>query len=196
MPQSFKSSWITVCEGGRLVFRNRNGDLSTHKMRAHPRRSGNTVVPLSKGAEVYVADIGGVLARGSLYTNEEVDAALRGRVMSILWDDAGSADLEVMFADFTSTSFEDELVQEVLESDPSIEDWRIGEAFAEAYLVDHRECEFPWPTGRDLKNPSASPAGTDLVGFHKANNQTRFAFGEVKTAPQKEWPPSVMTGWT
>ena len=45
-------------------------------------------------------------------------------------------------------------------------DWQVGEAMAEAYLVDHRQCEFPWPSGRDLRNPEASPAGADLVGFH------------------------------
>jgi hypothetical protein len=78
--------------------------------------------------------------------------------MSILWDDAGSADLAVVFADFANTSFEPELVQEVLESDPSIEDWRVGEAFAEAYLVDHCDCEFPWPTGRDLPPKPLPPS--------------------------------------
>lgn len=149
---------------------------------------------LPAGAEVYVADKGSVLARGSQYTNEEIDSALAGHVTSILWDDAGTVDLEMVFADLISTSFGDELVQEVLRNDPSVEDWRVGEAFAEAYLVDHCNCEFPWPTGRDLKNPNASPAGTDLVGFRKVNGQVHFAFGEVKTSPQPKWPPDIMKG--
>lgn len=33
-----------------------------------------------------------------------------------------------------------------------------------------------------------------MVGFRKVNGQIRFAFGEVKTSPQKEWPPSVTKG--
>jgi hypothetical protein len=48
-----------------------------------------------------------------------------------------------------------------------------------------------------LKNPSASPAGTDLVGFQEtdaADNSHRFAFGEVKTSAQKLWPPNLMQG--
>jgi hypothetical protein len=149
---------------------------------------------LPAGTDIYVADNGSVLARGSQYTEEEIDSALAGHVMSILWDDAGTVDLEMVFADLSSTSFGDDLVQEVLKANPSVEDWRVGEAFAEAYLIDHCNCEFPWPTGRDLKNPNASPAGTDLVGFRKVNGQIRFAFGEVKTSPQKEWPPSVTKG--
>ena len=66
---------------------------------------------------------------------------------------------------------------------------------AEAFLEDHRDCIFPWPTGRDLRNPNASPAGTDLVGFQTSHaEEPRFAFGEVKTSAQEEWPPSVMDG--
>jgi hypothetical protein len=77
------------------------------------------------------------------------------------------------------------------------ENWRVGEGLAEAFLTEHRACEFPWPTERDLKNPNASPAGTDLVGFQNMGTIAephRFAFGEVKTSEQKAWPPSVMNG--
>lgn len=98
---------------------------------------------LPAGTDIYVADNGSVLARGSQYTEEEIDSALAGHVMSILWDDAGTVDLEMIFADLSSTSFGDDLVQEVLKANPSVEDWRVGEAFAEAYLIDHCNCEFP-----------------------------------------------------
>jgi len=76
-----------------------------------------------------------------------------------------------------------------------VKTWRVGEAIAESYLVEHRHCEFPWPGGRDLKNPDSSPAGTDLVGFQThATTSVRFSFGEVKTSNQNEHPPSLMYG--
>jgi len=63
----------------------------------------------------------------------------------------------------------------------------VGEGFAEAYLTDHFECDFPWSNNRDLKNPNSSLTGADLVGFH----QGQFAFGEVKTSTEQEYPPQV-----
>ena len=49
--------------------------------------------------------------------------------------------------------------------------------------------------GRDLKNPTASAAGTDLVGIQSTglNHSCRFSFGEVKTSGDKT-SPSVMHG--
>lgn len=82
----------------------------------------------------------------------------------------------------------------ILSAPDDLPGWRVGEALAEVYLIEHRQCEFPWPGGRDLKNPSASPAGTDLVGFYRYNDEVRFAFGEVKTSNHSDSPPSVVTG--
>jgi hypothetical protein len=44
-----------------------------------------------------------------------------------------------------------------------------------------------------LRNPNASPAGADLVGFQKHGRSQRFAFGEVKTSEEEKWPPQVVT---
>lgn len=152
---------------------------------------------LAVGMEVYNADAAPVTARGASYTDAELDAALRGSVSRILWDDAGVADLASILTSLVTTDFSDKSVKRILGSRVTPENWRVGEALAEAFLVEHRACEFPWPSGRDLKNPSASPSGTDLVGFQNTNaaeHAYRFAFGEVKTSEQETWPPSVMDG--
>jgi hypothetical protein len=152
---------------------------------------------MASGTEVYNADAEPVIARGASYTDMEINAALGGSVSRILWDDAGTADLEAILTSVVTTDFSAKSVKRVLSSRATLENWRVGEALAEAFLAEHRACEFPWPSGRDLKNPNASPAGTDLVGFQKtgaAQNTHRFAFGEVKTSEQEAWPPSVMDG--
>ena len=152
---------------------------------------------MAAGTEVYNADAGPVIARGVSYTDAELDVALRSSVSHILWDDAGTAALETILTSVVTTDFSDQSVKRVLSNRATPENWRVGEALAEAFLVEHRSCKFPWPSSRDLKNPSASPAGTDLVGFQGKNTPEksyRFAFGEVKTSEQEEWPPSVMDG--
>lgn len=150
---------------------------------------------ISAGTEVYNADIARLVARGVSYTEAELDAALSGSVSRILWDKTGTADLQAILTSVVTTDFSDRSAKRILANHPAPENWRVGEGLAEAFLVAHRDCEFPWPSGRDLKNPTASPAGTDLVGFQNmttAGNAHRFAFGEVKTSEQEAWPPSVM----
>jgi len=138
-----------------------------------------------------------VTARGVSYTEAELNAALAGSVSRILRDHAGTADLQAILAGVVTTDFSDQSVKRVLSQRPTVENWRVGEGLAEAYLTDHKNCQFPWPSGRDLKNPGASPAGTDLAGFQETDsvsNSYRFAFGEVKTSAQESWPPNVMDG--
>ena len=152
---------------------------------------------MAEGAEVYCADTHPVTARGAEYTDAELDTALGGTVSSILWDDPGTADLEGILTGLVSTDFSGESLRRVLDRPRVPETWRVGEAIAEGFLVEHRNCEFPWPSGRDLRNPSASPAGTDLVGFQDTGSGSdahRFAFGEVKTSAEGRYPPRVMEG--
>lgn len=149
------------------------------------------------GTEIYTADVPPVTARGVSYVDTDLDTALHGSVSKILWDNSGTIDLQTILTSLVTTDFSEKSVKRILDNHHMPENWRVGEGLAEAFLVEHRDCEFPWPSGRDLKNPTASPAGTDLVGFQETTDQVnkhRFAFGEVKTSDEEVWPPSVMYG--
>ena len=153
-------------------------------------------MPPAVGTQVYAADQTPVLARGYSFTDAELDVMLAEDVSPIIHDDAGAAELEALLTGVATTEFSTEVLGQVLSSTGVVEAWRVGEAIAEAYLVEHRHCEFPWPGVRDLKNPDSSPAGTDLVGFqsHAEATTVRFSFGEVKTSSHIAYPPSVMYG--
>jgi hypothetical protein len=152
---------------------------------------------VAAGTKAYTADVPPVKARGVTYTKTELTVALGGSVSEILWDVSGTANLLALLTPLSTTEFSDKSLKRVLSHQPVPENWRVGEAIAEAFLVEHRDCQFPWPSGRDLKNPAASPAGTDLVGFQQMKakkDHHRFAFGEVKTSEEEKWPPAVMKG--
>jgi hypothetical protein len=120
---------------------------------------------------------------------------LAGDVRAIIHDDAGVAEVEALLTGVATTEFAVTAVQQILRTTRQVEPWRVGEAIAEVYLVEHRHCEFPWPGGRDLKNPVSSPAGTDLVGFQlPAEASVRFSFDEVKTSNHQNYPPSLVYG--
>jgi hypothetical protein len=134
-----------------------------------------------------------VILQGIEFSEAEIKTALKECVIKILADEEGKLVLLSLFGDLPNSSFEEENIRRLLAHDPEPEDWRVGEAIVEAYLIDHKMCEFPWPSGRDQKNPNSSPAGADLVGFHEIEGSYRFAFGEVKTSAEKKWPPQVVT---
>ena len=144
----------------------------------------------------YDTGIPPVIAHGLSYDDEQVDEILSGPVKEILQDTAGNDELQELLSSVISTEFEQEGLQEIFVDDTIPDNWRVGEAIAEAFVADKEECVFPWPTGRDLKNPNASPAGCDLTGFQPVDDGQlpyRFAFGEVKTSEHNQSPPSVMT---
>jgi hypothetical protein len=149
---------------------------------------------IAHGTEVYNVDHGALLARGVTLRASELTAALEGVVGAILRDDAGQKHLTGILTKLATTKFAATNVQRILEQTPALTDWRVGEAIAEAFLVGHRKCEFPWPQGRDLRNLDASPAGADLVGFLYDKTSVRFAFGEAKTSNDASSPPQVMYG--
>jgi len=137
-----------------------------------------------------------VIAHGLSYDDRQVGEILQGPVRDILQDTAGNDELQELLGSVASTDFEQNGLRELLADDTVPDNWRVGEAIAEAFVVDKGSCVFPWPTGRDLKNPNASPAGCDLTGFQPVDDEElsyRFAFGEVKTSEHHQSPPSVMT---
>lgn len=137
-----------------------------------------------------------VIAHGLSYDDGQVGEILSGPVKEILQDTEGNDELQELLGSVVSTEFEQEGLRQALIDETVPDNWRVGEAIAEAFVADKGNCVFPWPTGRDLKNPNASPAGCDLTGFQPVNDAElpyRFAFGEVKTSEENKAPPSVMT---
>ena len=133
---------------------------------------------------------------GLQWNREDLDTALKGDVAAILFDNEGRAEIASIFADVPETGFIQEGLSYTLKPQENIEDWRVGEAIAESYLVSHRSCYFPWPNGRDERKAGSSLPGTDLVGIVADNNGDRLAFGEVKTSSQTRYPPNTMYGQT
>ena len=133
---------------------------------------------------------------GLKWSAAELSAALGGPVASALFDDEGKANLEEILAGLAETSFAQEGLRRVLETADEVEDWRVGEAIAEAHLTDHRSCHFPWPDGRDERKRRSSLPGADLVGFGIDSEGDCLAFGEVKTSSEETYPPAAMYGRT
>ena len=152
---------------------------------------------IAAGIEVYNVDSAPVVARGITYSQDNLNSAISGPVAKILKDNEGNIELETMLAGIASTDFEQSTLTSILNTPQVINSWRVGEALAESYLVEHCDCYFPWTGSRDLKSSSVSPAGADLVGFKREKNDGesfRFAFGEVKTSQENKYPPQTMYG--
>ncbi len=150
-------------------------------------------------ATSYAISSSPVIACGVEFTEEQLDEAICGSVKELLIDVRGASELSDLLSGVATTDFEQERLSQLLDVRHDPEDWLIGEALAEAYVSDKDKCIFPWPTSRDLKNPEASPAGADLTGFQIVNDELepyRFAFGEVKTSNDENYPPNVMYGRT
>lgn len=146
------------------------------------------------GTEAYRADAPPITARGVQFSGEELDDAANA-VAQVLWDDEAKAELAELLASVASTEFAVDAIDDVLRSDErTVEEWRAGEAVAQTHLEANVQCFFPWNSRRDLKNPSASPAGAELVGFDRSHSPSRLAVGEVKTSEQEDRPPSVVYG--
>ena len=143
----------------------------------------------------YTVDRGNVKARGVVVDDATLEEVLTSKVRPLLQDEEGKESIRELLSELASTGFMKENIERLLDdSDVSTPDWMVGEALAEAFVCDEHGCSFPWPTGRDLKNPEASPTGADMVGFQKTDDTAlpyRFAFGEVKTSSEKNWPPQV-----
>jgi len=156
-------------------------------------------MPIPPATHAYTTDCPPVVARGVAYTIPQLDEILAGSVQDILQDTVGTAKLHGLLSSVATTEFEQQGLAALLKNKPTPDNWRVGEAIAEAYVVEQENCTFPWPTSRDLKNSDASPAGADLTGFQKlehADLPYRFAFGEVKTSAEEKWPPQLMYGRT
>ncbi len=99
--------------------------------------------------------------------------------------------------DLAQTEFDRKDLENILSLDlEEFKIWKIGEAFGEFFLEDQFRVRFWHNHLRDLKNPKASPSGSDLVGFIDIEEDTIFVFGEVKTSEDEKSPPQVLYGRT
>lgn len=151
---------------------------------------------IAVGAEHYSHGASPSIGTGRSWNADELSTALNGQVSAIVFDDQGRADLQELLAGVAETSFEQEQLALALAAPDDVEDWRVGEAIAEAYLTEHRDCLFPWPDGRDERKSGSSLPGADLVGVQPDEQGDRFVFGEVKTSGEAKYPPGVVYGRT
>ena len=133
---------------------------------------------------------------GLSWTDSDLNVALKGPIASVLFDDVGKADIQTILRGVVETEFEQNGLQSVLADQDAIEDWQVGEAIAEVWLTDHRNCHFPWPDGRDVRKRGSSLPGADLVGFCTDSLGECLAFGEVKVSSDTNYPPGNMYGRT
>ena len=151
---------------------------------------------LSAGTVEYIMDSNPVTGRGVSYTSEELEEALIGSVCEIVFDKEGISKLASLMRSVSETDFNQDEIKKILEINYEPENWRVGEALAEVYLIHHRSCKFPWPDGRDERKSGSSLTGADLVGFQQKGEKERFAFGEIKTSSEVKYPPGAMYGET
>lgn len=148
------------------------------------------------GTLAYEANASMVLARGYRYGQAELDAARNGLVRQLLTDEHGRTNVADLYNSLGLTEFGTENViatLRVIPEEDHSKGWREGEALAEAWLVTHKHCEFPWPFHRDLRHHRASLPGAELVGFSGTSlDDVRLAFGQVKTSKDPTYPPSVV----
>jgi hypothetical protein len=122
------------------------------------------------------------LVKDNLLDREERDDTLKR--LRALRDETGFAS-DGLLADIQA--YEDENVQ--------VQNFRVGEAYAEVILEQEFSCRFYWNELRDTRNPKGNKTGADLVGFIEVDGQVLFLFGEVKTSSETaNRPPQVMTG--
>lgn len=133
---------------------------------------------------------------GISWSGKELDTALAGSVSEVVFDETGKADIAALLSGLAETDFAKKELENILTDPLPPENWRVGEALAECYLVQRQNCFFPWPDGRDERKTGSSLPGADLVGLLKEEGEDFFAFGEVKTSAEKEYPPGAMYGRT
>ena len=150
--------------------------------------------PISSGTEKYRLGTHPVSGVGYGFSEKEFEQAITGSVVLTVFDNHGNASVADFLLSLNTTGFSAESVHRILHQNSLPENWRVGEAFAETYLVQHRSCVFPWSDSRDERRQNSSLPGADLVGFQIDGKSYRFAFGEVKTSHQKKYPPDVLYG--
>jgi len=151
---------------------------------------------LARGETRYSLGSSPVIGEGLAWTEGELSSAITDFVADIVNDVEGSKLITKLLESVAGTDFDPARLQEILGPTRAAEAWRVGEAIAESYLVNHRNCQFPWPDNRDERRSGSSLPGADLVGFYVDADDIYFAFGEVKTSAEDKYPPGLVHGRT
>jgi len=151
---------------------------------------------IAVGDECYSYGASPCTGTGRSWNEENLGTAINGQVSELVFDDQGKADIQELLDGVAETAFEQEQLAKALAAPDDVENWRVGEAIAEAYLTEHRDCLFPWPDGRDERKSGSSLPGADLVGVQQDEQGDRFVFGEVKTSGEAKYPPCAVYGRT
>lgn len=141
--------------------------------------------------ETYTMRSGVVRCHGMIMDVVRLDAYLAGRVKEWHHDIRRIGELA---ADISGrTGFDTTRLKEDLLStrQPAKYD-EAGESLAHCFLEDYWFAQFPYQSSRDAKNPRASLAGADMVGFYHRDGTTSMLFGEVKTSGEDRRPPRVV----
>lgn len=146
-----------------------------------------------EGTVVYQLGKEPCIGTGIEWTPEESRDALDGPVADVLDDIIDSQLIEDVLGPLAQAEFDTVRIDAVGNREP-VQSYRLGEAIGEAYLSAWRDCTFPWSVSRDLRRPTASPAGPDLFGLKIEAGGHNLVFGEVKTSGQNVYSPSVMWG--
>lgn len=145
-----------------------------------------------EGSVVYQLGEEPCIRTGIEWTPEESRDALDGPVADVLDDVIGSQFIEDALEPLAQVEFDTGRLDAVANSGPK--SYRPGEAISAAYLSAWRNGTLPLPVSRDLRRPTASHAGPDIVGLKSEPDGHYLVFGEVKTSGQNVYPPSVMWG--
>lgn len=138
-----------------------------------------------------------VIALGISHTDSEMFNALTNEVYDKVYDITGNSELiDSILTGLSDTGFNKDSLMPVFASNDSINDWEIGEAYAQAYLEHNCSSILPWNLSRDIKKPGSSLPGADLVGLRLQDNSSCFLFGEIKTSSDQDYPPNLMYGPT
>ncbi|MGC3975388.1 MAG: hypothetical protein QM771_13565 [Nitrospira sp.] len=131
----------------------------------------------------------------SVADGDMFNSFMANNVSSRLHDEDGGRDFSNTLRSLTTTGFASDSLEKILAAEvPEERDWAVGEAMAEAYLMNQHNLTLPWNMERDKRTPKASLPGADLVGFEICGGSVRLALGEVKTSGDVNTPPNVMNG--
>lgn len=142
--------------------------------------------------ETYTMRSGVVRCHGMMMDMAGLDAYLAGRVKEWHYDIRRTGEMAAEISGRTGFDT-DRLREDLLSTRPPAEYWQAGESLAHCFLEDYWFAQFPYRSSRDAKNPRASMAGADLVGFYHRDGATSMLFGEVKTSGEDRRPPQVVT---